>query len=213
MNKKNTIKILLVFILLLTAVFITNYYWHSIYNEPTRNNRAIPIKKESADLNNNSLPENYALINGQLSITENANLIWQSPTDWHLDNFVLADSNNDSSIEINMSVWKAGNFGSSKPFWIKKNDLSIKNHFFVFGFIGGTVRPLWQSSNLEAPNCEFMITDFDGDKKNDLVVIEGDYAREPNCPGDYLALWKWNGWGFSNEWRSQKENYPNLQFK
>jgi len=201
MNKKNTAKIFFSFILLLAAALVANYCWYSIYKS-VRNNRAASAKIESADLNNNSLPENYVLKNGQLTVTENTNFIWQSPADWRLDDFVLADSNNDGTTEINMSVWKAGSFGSSKPFWIKKNDLSVKNHFFVFGFVGGAIRPIWQSSNLEAPNCKFVIADLDGDKKNDLIVIEGDYAQEPNCPGNSLALWKWNGWGFSNEWRS-----------
>jgi len=205
MNKRNTVKIFLSFILLLAVILIANYYGRPIFDSSEQNNRVSLAKIESADLNNNFSPENYILMDGQLTIAENANLIWKSPSDWHLDDFVLADSNNDGIMEINMSVWKAGDFGSSKPFWIKKNDLSIKNHFFVFGFTHGAVRPIWQSSNLEAPNCEFMIADLDGDKKNELIVIEGNYSQEPNCPGGHLAIWKWSGWGFSNEWRNPNE--------
>jgi len=71
-------------------------------------------------LNNNSIMENYNLEDGQLTIRENEKAVWQSPDDWWVDSFVLADSNNDGILDINLSLWKSGNFGSSKPFWIEK---------------------------------------------------------------------------------------------
>ena len=72
------------------------------------------------------------------------------------------------------------------------------------------MKPIWQSSNLEAPNCEFAIADIDRDGANDLVVNEGNYSQKPECNGNYIAVWKWNGWGFSNEWRSKEGNYSNI---
>ena len=60
-----------------------------IYNDAFNNNKII-TKQEQADLDNNSVSENYNLANGQLTITENEK--WQSPSDWWIDNFVLADS-------------------------------------------------------------------------------------------------------------------------
>lgn len=177
------------------------------------NNKNIATKKEQADLNNNLIQENYVLENGRLTITEKQIIIWQSPFEWWIDNFVLADSNNDGIVDINLSLWKAGDFGSSKPFWIKENDMSIKNHFFIYDFINGVMRQIWGSSNLEAPNCEFIFADIDSDGKNDLIVIEGDYSQEPKCDGNYVAVWKWNGWGFSNEWRSEKGEFNNLEIE
>lgn len=175
--------------------------------------KAIVFKKDQADLNNNSIKETYDLESGQLTIAENAKIIWQSPVYWWIDNFVIADSNNDRISDINLSVWKAGNFGSSKPFWDKENEMSVKNHLFIFNFAGDEIRPIWQSSNLSAPNCEFAIIDIDGDEKNDLVVSEGDYSQKPICDGNYVAVWKWNGWGFSNEWRSEKGEFDNLEIE
>jgi poly-gamma-glutamate capsule biosynthesis protein CapA/YwtB (metallophosphatase superfamily) len=173
----------------------------------------IVSKKETADLDNDSVPETYTLNNGQLSIVEISKVIWQSPANWWIDDFVLADSNNDGIIDLNLSVWKAGNFGSSKPFWVKENDTSIKNHFFIFDLVNGIIKPVWQSSNLTAPNCEFKIIDVDGDGKNDLIVVEGDYSQKPMCNGNYVATWKWNDWGFSNEWRSEKGNFSNIEIE
>ena len=171
------------------------------------------VRQEQMDLDNNSIPENYVLENGRLTITENSKMSWRSPSDWWIDDFVLADSNNDGITDINLSLWKSGNFGSSKPFWRKENDMSIKNHFFVLGFAGGSINQIWSSSNLGEPNCEFQIADVDNDGKNDLIVIEGDYLQEPKCNGNHVAVWKWNGWGFSNNWRSEKGDFSNLEIE
>ena len=159
-------------------------------------------KNEEADLDKNSILENYSLENGVLSIVQVGEILWQSNSDWWVDDFVLADVNHDGIVDINMSVWKPGNFGSSQPFWIEENDMSIKNHFFVLDLVNNKIKPVWQSSNLSAPNCAFQILDVDNDSKNDLVVLEGDYVDSPDCLGKYSAVWKWNGWGFGNEWRS-----------
>lgn len=200
------------------------YFWDSnkanfqkisratIYLEKPQN-KAVFSKQEQADLDNNSIRETYILENGRLTILENSKIIWQSPSEWWIDNFILADSNNDEIMDINLSLWKAGNFGSSKPFWIKENDMSIKNHFFVLDFINKAIKQVWGSSNLTEPNCDFQIADIDNDGENELIVIEGNYLQKPKCDGNYVAVWKWNGWGFSNEWRSDKGNFSNLNIE
>ncbi len=200
------------------------YFWNSNNNnfekvtkdtmyDKTAKNKIVSSKEDQADLNNNLIQETYTLENSRLTIAEKENIAWQSPADWRVDNFFLADSNNDGILDINLSVWKAGDFGESKPFWVEENDMGVKNHFFVFDFVNGAVSPIWQSSNLEKPNCEFIFADIDGDEKNDLIAIEGDYSQKLNCDGNYVAVWKWNGWGFSNEWRSEKGSFANLEIE
>lgn len=202
------------------------YFWHNgnnnfekrtedtIYEITFEDNRIIS-KQEEKDLDNDSIFENYNLENGKLIITENKKTIWQSPSNWWIDDFVIADSNNDGVLDINLSLWKAGNFGSSKPFWIAENEMSVKNHFFVLDFVDNKVKQIWCSSNLSNPNCEFKIADINNDGKNELIVIEGDYSQRPKykCNGNYVAIWKWNNWGFFNEWRSTKGNYINLKIE
>ena len=167
-------------------------------------------KSVTADLNNDSREEKYDLENGELRISQNAKIIWKSSKDWWIDDFALADSTGDGVININLSVWKAGDFGQSKPFWVEENDMSIKNHFFVFKFEDNKIRAVWQSSNLEAPNCEFLFEDINGNGKKELIVIESDYADKEFCQGKYLAVWQWPEWGFTNEWRSHKGKFENL---
>jgi poly-gamma-glutamate synthesis protein (capsule biosynthesis protein) len=170
-------------------------------------------KIEQADLDNNLVKETFSLDKGRLTIQEKGETLWQSPAEWWIDDFILADSNNDGIKEINLSLWKAGNFGSSKPFWVEKNDMSIKNHFFVLRFKDRSVEQVWGSSNLSEPNCEFKIVDIDNDEENELVVIEGDYSEDFKCNGNYVAVWEWNDWGFSNQWRSEKGNFSGLEIE
>ena len=184
----------------------------AIYNDISKSG-VIISKQEQEDLDNDSFPENYDWENGKLTITENEKMIWQSPSNWWIDDFVLADSNNDGIVDINLSLWKSGSFGTSKPFWVKENDMSVKNHFFVLDFSDGSIKQVWGSSNLVEPNCEFKIADVDNDGKKDLVVVEGDYSQKPECDGNYVAVCKWNDWGFSNEWRSEKGNFANLEIE
>lgn len=201
MRRKITGILLFVLLGLTIAVFFAGYRPASL----------AVAKQETADADNDSVKETYVLKDGRLTVSENSDLLWESPADWRIDNFFLADSDNDGVMNINLSLWKPGNFGPSKPFWVKKNDMSVKNHFFVYTLIDNTMKQVWGSSNLEAPNCDFMVLDTDGDGTNELLVIEGEYSWTGNCRWKYLALWKWNGWGFSNEWRSEKGNFSRLE--
>jgi hypothetical protein len=189
------------------------FYWDKEKKElkptTTPSTKASYIKP-LAGLANNNLPVQYELKKGQLTIKDNGKTLWQTPLEWWVDRYVVADSDSDGKLNINLSVWKQGNFGSHLPFWIQENDQSIKNHFFVFEFKNNQPKPTWQSSNLEHPNCEFAFADLDNDGRDELVVIEGEYREDLQCIGNYLAVWKWNGWGFSNEWRSAEGNYKNL---
>lgn len=178
-------------------------------NDEINNTEKIKI----TDLNSNGINELYQLKEGILRISEREKLIWQSPTDWWIDDFVLADTNNNGEVNINLSLWKTSSFGSSKPFWLEENDTSIKNHFFVLRLEDNQVSQVWGSSNLSDPNCEFIIADINSDGQNELLVTEGYYQEDLNCKGQYLAIWSWNGWGFSNEWRSDKSNYSQLRIE
>lgn len=166
-----------------------------------------PIVSFQADLNKNGQHETYTLDRGTLTVRENDHLIWVSTSSWRITSFALADATNDGVTDVLMSVWKPGNFGASKPFWVQKDDTEIKNHFFIFGFRADHLVPLWQSSNLETPNCSFSIERDPVSGKNELHTIEGDYTDYPECHGYYTARWVWNGWGFTNEWRSERRNF------
>jgi hypothetical protein len=165
-----------------------------------------------ADLNGNGIVENYTLEKGMLTITENSNLIWKPPKNWIIADFFLADITNDGITDINISLWKPGNYGTLKPFWVDKVDTTIKNHFFIYNLKDKMV-PVWHSSNLDNKNQEILIVDIDQDNNNELITIETSYTNHLNCKNNYLSVWKWNGWGFYNVWKSALGNYCNLERK
>lgn len=200
----------IVFFLFLFIVIVFSFL--KIFNYYTFKKTPDNFKEGKADLNNNNFEELYILKNGSLNIKEDSKIIWQSPKDWLIDDFVLADSDNDGFLNINLSFWRVGSFGTSKPFWIKKNDKEFGNHFFVLSLNNQEVRQIWGSSRLANPNCEFKIIDVNDDGKNELVVLEGDY-KDYVCQGKYLAVWEWNGWGFSNKWRSMEGDFSNLEIE
>ncbi|MDD3006139.1 MAG: hypothetical protein PHX30_00955 [Candidatus Pacebacteria bacterium] len=167
-------------------------------------------KTQSADLDSDGINEEYILQGGKLTIRGNAETIWQSADDWWVEDFAIADSTNDGVADINLSVWKSGSFGKFKPIWVKNNDPSVKNHFFIFNWEDGKIKPVWQSSNLDAPNCQILIDDINDDGENEIIVLEGDYADVPDCSGKYIAVWKWGEWGFLNEWRSEEGEFEGM---
>lgn len=170
-------------------------------------------KNEYADLDGDGIREEYSLNNGRLTVQEDFKILWQSDESWWVEDFFLADSDNNGKMNLNLSVWKSGNFGKYKPFWIKENDPSVKNHFFVFDLRDNDMKPVWQSSNLPAPNCRIAFYDLDADGKNELIALEGDYIQIPDCKGEYISVWKWNEWGFINEWRSEKGEFGKVGIK
>ncbi|MHB1043104.1 MAG: CapA family protein [Eubacteriales bacterium] len=151
------------------------------------------IKEQDFDLDQDGTPEKYTLRDGRLKV-ENKSTVWESPEDWWVDDFFLGDSTNGGNLELNLLVWKAGSFGPCRPFWVTREDMSVKNHLFIFKPAGGSFKPVWQSSNLDRPIFEPALSDLDGDGQNELVVAEGSYA---NTRVRRVGVWKWNGWGFS----------------
>lgn len=160
------------------------------------------VKSQVADFTRDDKPENYQLRAGRLTATQDDQVIWQSPEDWWVEDFVIGDTNHDGQAELNIALWRSGNYGPSKPFWVEENDNSVRQHLFVIKYDNGEFRPLWGSSNLEQPNCLIALKDVDSDGYQELIVAEGDYEDMPFCTPQKIAVWRWNNWGFANEWRS-----------
>ncbi|MDH7578906.1 MAG: VCBS repeat-containing protein [Bacillota bacterium] len=150
-------------------------------------------ESRSFDLDRDGQPECYDLRKGRLTITGQGRITWQSPAEWRVTAFALGDANNDGIDDLNLVLWKKGSFGRDKPFWVTGSDEDVKNHLFIYDLAHGSLKPVWLSSNLDAPILELSIEDVDGDGKNELLVVEGDYTS----PSRQKTVWQWNGWGFT----------------
>lgn len=184
--------------------------------------RAMPLQEPFAEaftiertINDNLRPnrvgERYILKDGQLRITEGSLALWVSPREWWVQDFSLADIDGDHTRDVILTVWKAGNYGSSKPFWVEENDASIKQHVFVYSFQDGKLVPMWQSSNLPQQNCETIFADLDGDGIDELIALDAEYTFDATCSASTIGIWKWENWGFYNQWKSEPGHYWNLR--
>ena len=163
-----------------------------------------------ADLDGDGEVEKIILSGGKVQVLRNGKIIWQSDPAWQVDNLVLADLNRDGKMEINMSLWKKGSYGKDLPFWLEENTKEWGSHLFIYGWRKGKIRPFWCSSTLEASIREMAAGDIDGDGRAELAILEGAYDNSKNARAEYLAVWSWNGWGFFNDYRSEKGRYANL---
>ncbi|NLL20550.1 MAG: hypothetical protein GX263_02260 [Firmicutes bacterium] len=152
------------------------------------------VQSRKYDLDRDGVQESYILRDGSVTVKDGSRIIWQSEDDWWVDYLFLGDANNDGVLELNLLVWKEGSFGPYKPFWVEEEDLSVKNHLFIFKLEKGNFKPVWQSSNLAHPNYRAALSDIDGDGENELVAFEGSYTDPKQTE---VTLWKWNGWGFT----------------
>ena len=152
------------------------------------------VQELQFDLDGDGTAENYLLRDGTLTIELDSCIIWQTPHDWWVDYFFFGDADNNGAPELNLIVWKAGRFGPQKPFWIEEDDPGVKNHFFIFKLAEGSIKPVWQSSNLDRPNYRAALVDLSGDGENELVALEGCYNDPVKRK---ITVWKWNGWGFT----------------
>lgn len=142
--------------------------------------------------NENNLWDSYNLKDAQVSIFKNEKLIFKSPPELNVKQVIFGDFNNDGNEDFGLSLWKRGNYGNAKPFWVEENDDSYKMHLFLYTWDQNKIRPLWHSSNLPKINMSTKLIDYDKNGKNELLVFEKDYDQNNYS----VSIWSWNGWGF-----------------
>ena len=184
--------ILMSMIMLMPMFTLPVVYDAEAYSTPSR-----------ADLDRDGITEEYILVDYRLTVIEEGQLLWQSPPDWSIDNVVLGDANNDGIDNLVMTLWKTGNFGPIKPFWHPSEDVSYKNHLFVYQLKDKGMKQVWCSSDLDRPIVSFTIQDIDKDNLLELVVEEGQYRKLADdrytldkSSQVRTTVWRWNEWGF-----------------
>ncbi|MFQ6102406.1 MAG: hypothetical protein ACE5OS_14430 [Anaerolineae bacterium] len=72
-------------------------------------------------------------------------------------------------------------------------------------------REIWAGSALPAPLLALAVGDVDGDGRDEVVTLEGDYTTGRNGPATHVDVWRWNGFGFTLEWHSPSGTFRELR--
>ncbi|MBP5311139.1 MAG: CapA family protein, partial [Lachnospiraceae bacterium] len=122
-----------------------------------------------------------------LSIYDNENdekPVWRSQDDMAIQSVIIKDIDRDGLEELIMLVWKHGSYGEHRPFWVKKNDIALKQHIFIYKYDKTRemrLRPIWMSSELEYEVLSLALGEGDT-----LIVTD----RENRS-----RVWRWEGFG------------------
>ncbi len=129
--------------------------------------------------------------------------LFSTDPDWTISDFEIANVDNDPQQELLVAFWRVGDYGKKLEGMRDKRGDNLSSHLFVYKFEDNETKLKWGGSTVDYPIIDFEIADVDNDKENELVVLEGRYndfdKNEMN--GKSIALWGWNGWGFTKEYR------------
>ena len=169
-----------------------------------------PCSTSRADLDGDGVDETVRIVSGRAMLYRNGGAVWRSPRSWLVTQALFADSNHDGRIELNIVLWKHGTYGPDRPFFVKKPDKKWGCHIFLYAWRAKVLRCIWGASTIDFPICEAAFADLRGDGKPDLVVLESLRGSDEHAPASYVAVWRWNGWGFTNQFRSKRGRYTHL---
>lgn len=111
-------------------------------------------------------------------------VLWTGDEDWVFQDMVVKDLDRDGAEEIIFLLWKRGNYGQSKPFWVEEDDGRLGQHIFIYSYElerPSRMRAIWMSS---APSFEI---DSIASGANDMLLLNV-RKRGPQ-------LWRWKDFG------------------
>lgn len=115
---------------------------------------------------------------------ENGQVVWETQSDWFVQDVVVKDIDRDGEEELILLVWKHGSYGNHMPFWVEKNDEALKQHIYIYKYEEtreSKIRAIWMSSQIE-----YEITDISSGEKSFLNVTD----RSGNT-----RIWTWRDFG------------------
>ena len=126
-------------------------------------------------------PCTLTLENGAFAVQDGKTELWRSEAALRVQDFLTLDIDRDAETELVLLVWRRGNYGPSKPFWVKRNDTSWSQHIFIYNRQGDTFVPQWMSSQLRPKVARWAV------QGTDTLFILTPEATE--------TLWQWGQWG------------------
>jgi hypothetical protein len=138
------------------------------------------------------------------------------PPSWHVTGSVWGDVTDDGIPEWVLLVWRPWldwpiqRWSSAPSPIVDFHDAAGDScHLILLDPRDG--REIWAGSALPAPLLALAVGDVDGDGSNEVVTLEGDYAADREGPAKHVDVWRWNGFGFSLQWRSSSGVFRELR--
>ncbi len=142
-------------------------------------------------------------------------VLLETPEDWQVSDVFAADFDGDGALEVVFLLWRHGNFGSSRPFWLSAegdgdaaSGEPLTQHLFMYRWRAdravpggsaahdaesrraGRLYPVWMSSRLgvEAARIEMEPASPSSVRRPRLRITSADGG---------VTLWEWLSWGFA----------------
>jgi len=138
------------------------------------------------------------------------------PPTWHVTAAVLADVTGDGISEWVLLVWRPWRDWptqrwSSAPSPIAgfHDTAGDSCHLILLDPRDG--REIWAGSALPAPLLALVVGDVDGDGREEVVTLEGEYGTGRDGPATHVNVWRWNGFGFTLQYRSPPGTFRQLR--
>lgn len=129
------------------------------------------------------------------------------PADWRVTAATLADVTGDGATEWVLVVWRPWQDWpiqqwSDLPSPIAGFHDAEGNSCHLILLDPQNGHEIWAGSALPVPLLSMVVDDVDGDGANEVWTVEGRYADGRDSLGTHVAVWRWNGFGFTLAWRS-----------
>jgi hypothetical protein len=151
------------------------------------------------------------------------------PALWHVLTTLQADLTRDGKTECALLVWRPWKdwpimrwSDTPSPIAANRDAQGDSAHIILIepavgsrpqtagGQLRFTYREVWAGSALAVPITQMTAGDVDGDGWMELVALEGDYTIGRYGAARHVAVWRWNGFGFTLDWRSPPGSFITL---
>jgi len=139
------------------------------------------------------------------------------PSNWRVTASTLADATNDGAPEWVLIVWRPWRDWPIQRWSLTPSPIAGFHdaagdscHLILLDPSQEGGREIWAGSALPAPLLALAVGDVDGDGLSEVVTLEGSYATGRDGPATRVDVWRWNGFGFTLEWRSPPGTFREL---
>lgn len=126
----------------------------------------------------------FILKNKRLELDKDNTVLWTSPKDILVQDFLWCDINHDNKAELLILCWRIGRYGNAKPYWVENDEHTWSQHIYIYELRDNEeIHPIWMASDIGMDVKDWSFDDIDR-----LVITETSGRR---------TSWDWVSWGLS----------------